>query len=250
MKPVIIITIAFVLFISVIIGLIIFIYQNNENDIDVEENLTKPSFFIMEAYYVWPDNYRKWDRNLSWDDFEIVNSRLEQPDYAARISLTLLPWYMVNVTMSTECNIEFLDTNATAIMIKDMSSKVDFFVTDATGVIIEEAPSGVYYHDPEYSLEHEQTHYNINEIGAINLSKSLKVIEGKNFDCNIPSGEILPDDIRKRAHEIIEPYVNNIINQTSEFDDLYDEKTKHGLDKDQQLIWNDEVEKALTELEQ
>ena len=70
MKPVIIITIALVLFISLIIGLIILIYSNNEN-IAIEKNLDKPSFFMVEAYDDWPDNYRKWDKNLSWHDFLI-----------------------------------------------------------------------------------------------------------------------------------------------------------------------------------
>jgi len=245
MKPVIIIVI--VLFILLIIGLFIFIYSNDDN-IPVEETPTKINSIIVEAYDDWPDNFRKWDKNLSWDDFEIVYPVSEKSNIAAQISGMLVPWYAVNVTLSPECTIEFLNTNVTAVMFKDKSSRNEYFFTNASDRVVEK-PSRPFYVYPEFALNHEQKHFDISEIGARNLAKSLKTFEGKSFSCNVSSGDINANDVRKRVDEIIQPHLENMGNQTNELNILYDEKTIKGTDYDEQLIWDAKIEKALKELE-
>jgi len=232
----------------VIIGAINFIDDPITENIPVSENSNKSYSFSVDAYDVWPDNYRKWDRNLSWDDFEIVNSIEEQPDHAAQIAVQLIPWYKVNVTISTECNIEFLDTNTTAIMHKDRSSRVDYFFTNASDSILETSLGTVYSH-PDYSLKHEQGHYDIAEIAARTLANSLKLLEGNSFSCDILPGTITNDDVRNRVLEIIQPFEQKIDNQLGEKEKLYDELTANGGLEDEQYLMYDDIEKELKRLE-
>ena len=93
-----------------------------------------------------------------------------------------------------------------------------------------------YMHDDvPYILNHEQLHFDICEVHARKLRKS---IIDKNF---------------KKVNNIVQVIQKMADKESSEFnkeEDEYDKDTEHGLNAAKQQVWNEKVKAELAELEQ
>ncbi len=79
-------------------------------------------------------------------------------------------------------------------------------------------------------LSHEQLHFDISELYARKMRKRLT---SGTFTQNVK------DEVKLIYKEILE--------ELEEFQDLYDDQTNYSRDIQQQLIWNNKIEKALKE---
>ncbi|MDH5366177.1 MAG: DUF922 domain-containing protein [Cyclobacteriaceae bacterium] len=87
--------------------------------------------------------------------------------------------------------------------------------------------------DSHLLLQHEQIHFNIYELHARNLRKSLDSL----------------GYISSHKYYLVDILVNNTYNKIDDMNTKYDRETWHGIIKSQQLRWNNEVLKGLIKLE-
>ncbi len=88
-------------------------------------------------------------------------------------------------------------------------------------------------------LLHEQGHFNLTEISA---RKFWKIIKAKHLD------QVKNSEAKKKYAQIKEIY-HTITAELSEIQDKYDNETKHSTIQEKQDLWNERIQKQLTELE-
>lgn len=86
----------------------------------------------------------------------------------------------------------------------------------------------------EYVLKHEQLHFNICELYARKLRKKIS-------ETNFKKVKNLTNEMQKLYVKINEEY--------NKAQDKYDEETEHGLNSVKQKMWEESIEKQLSELE-
>lgn len=83
-------------------------------------------------------------------------------------------------------------------------------------------------------LNHEQGHFDINEIFARYCIKELKEVKVKNMD---------------KFGKVVEKTFDRIGREMSKFQDEYDRETDHSKVRDKQIEWNKKIARMLKETE-